>query len=218
MENELLKKLYLKPGFRVLIGIPPEQGATVLGDTSSITLENNDTSSFDGLLLFVKDKIELKQALQSWATKMTSDIVVWIAYPKKTSGIITDLKMEKWIDLEQYGLTPCGSASINETWTALRIKPILDVKTSGVGNMQIKTNSYSEFIDVDNKKVYPPADLSTMFLQHPNAAEFFKRLAYSHQKEYVLWILTAKQEATRVNRLQKMIELLSIGKKSPTIK
>jgi hypothetical protein len=218
MDNPLLKKLYLKPGFKVLIGIPPEQGALILGDTSSITLNSDLTDPFDALLLFVKDSTELKEALNTWADKITSEVIVWIAYPKKSSGIPTDLKMAKWDELEQYQLSPCGSASIDDSWTGLRIKPISDVKSSGVGNTQIKTNDLSEFIDVDNKKVYPPADLSKMFLQHPNAAAFFKTLAYSHQKEYVLWILTAKQEATRVNRLQKTIELLSIGKKYPTMK
>jgi hypothetical protein len=218
MDNPLLKKLYLKPGFKVLIGIPPEQGASILGDTSSITLNSDLTDPFDGLLLFVKDSTELNEALNTWADKITSEVIVWIAYPKKSSGIPTDLKMAKWDELDQYQLSPCGSASIDDTWTGLRIKPISDVKSSGVGNTQIKTNELSEFIDVDNKKVYPPADLSKMFLQHPNAAAFFKTLAYSHQKEYVLWILTAKQEATRVNRLQKTIEMLSIGKKYPTMK
>ncbi|MEJ7559389.1 MAG: YdeI/OmpD-associated family protein [Pedobacter sp.] len=216
MENALLKKLYLKPGSKVLIGNLPEQGLSLLGDTSSITLINNPTEPFNALLLFVKNSTELKEALNTWASKITFEVIVWIAYPKKSSGVPTDLKMAKWEELDQYQLSPCGSASIDDTWTGLRIKPILDVKSSGVGNTQIKANEFSEFIDVDNKKVYPPADLSTMFLQHPNAAVFFKELAYSHQKEYVLWILTAKQEATRVNRLQKTIEMLSIEKKSPT--
>ena len=218
MENALLKKLYLKPGFKVLIGILPEQSSLVLGDTSSITLNNGPEEPFDALILFIKNSTELKEALNIWASKITSNVIVWIAYPKKSSGIPTDLKMAKWEELDQYQLSPCGSAAIDDTWTGLRIKPISDVKSSGVGNTQIKANEFSEFIDVDNKKVYPPADLSTMFLQHPNAAAFFKELAYSHQKEYVLWILTAKQEATRVNRLQKTIEMLSIGKKSPTMK
>lgn len=218
MENALLKKLYLKPGFKLLIGIPPEEGASILGDISSITLNNDLKESFDVLLLFVKNSMELKEALGNWADKITSQVIVWIAYPKKSSGIPTDLKMAKWEELDQYQLSPCGSASINEIWTGLRIKPVSDVKSSGVGNTQIKTNEFSEFIDVDNKKIYPPADLSKMFLQHPNSAAFFKSLAYSHQKEYALWILTAKQESTRTSRLQKTIEMLSIGKKSPTMK
>ena len=218
MENALLKKLYMKPGFKVFIGILPEKGLSILGDTSSITLTNDPNEPFDALLLFIKNSTELKEALNIWASKIISNVIVWIAYPKKSSGIPTDLKMAKWEELDQYQLSPCGSAAIDDTWTGLRIKPISDVKSSGAGNKQIKANEFSEFIDVDNKKVYPPADLCKLFLQHPNAAAFFKELAYSHQKEYVLWILTAKQEATRINRLQKTIEMLSIGKKNPTMK
>ena len=218
MENALLKKLYFKPGMKVVIGTLPEGGESILGDTSAINITNEDDPNIDALLLFVKDSIALKASLKIWAPRINSNLVVWIAYPKKSSGIVTDLKMAKWEELTEYQLSPCGSASIDDNWTAMRIKPLGDIKSSGVGNTQIKTNEYAEFIDVDNKKVYPPADLSTLFLQHPNAAAFFKTLAYSHQKEYVMWILTAKQEATRVNRLQKTIELLSIGKKNPTEK
>jgi hypothetical protein len=218
MENALLKKLYFKPGFKVLTEISAVEVASILGDISSIELTIVNVGAYDGILLFVKNRTELKQALKTWADRMTSDVITWIAYPKKKSGIITDLKMGKWDELEKYALSPCATASINDNWTALRIKPIADIKQSGVGNTQIKANYFAEFIDVDNKKVYPPADLSKLFLQHPNASAFFKELAYSHQKEYVLWIVTAKQEATRASRLQKTIEMLSIGKKYPTMK
>ncbi|MNY58036.1 hypothetical protein D3C86_1943270 [compost metagenome] len=55
-------------------------------------------------------------------------------------------------------------------------------------------------------------------MQHPKEQEFFNSLAYSHKKEYVLWILTAKQEKTKASRLEKTIELLKAGKKNPTMK
>ena len=218
MENALLKKLYLKPGSKIFTNLPIEQVASIFGNISLVEFTNEIVGNHDGVLLFVKNSEELRQALKTWASYITSVVVSWIAYPKKTSGITTDLKMAKWVELEEYGLSPCGSASINDTWTGMRIKPAGDIKSSGVGNKEIADNAFSEFIDVTNKKVYPPADLSKMFLQHPNAAEFFKELAYSHQKEYVLWILTAKQAATRTNRLQKTIEMLSNGKKYPTMK
>jgi hypothetical protein len=218
MENVILKKLYFKPGSKIFTNLPIEKLASIFGDISSVEFTSETVGNRNGVLLFMKNTEELRQALKTWASYITKDVVSWITYPKKTSGITTDLKMAKWVELEEYGLSPCGSASIDETWTGMRIKPARDIKSSGVGNKDIADNTFSEFIDVTNKKVYPPADLSKMFLQHPNAAEFFKELAYSHQKEYVLWILTAKQAATRTNRLQKTIEMLSIGKKYPTMK
>ncbi|TKC09453.1 YdeI/OmpD-associated family protein [Pedobacter frigoris] len=218
MENPLLKKLNFKPAFKILLVNEPDNVADVLGDSSSIEILQQTHELFDGLLVFVKDSRELTQQLSAWGPKIRDKAIVWIAYPKKSSGIVSDLKMEKWIELDAYNLTPCASASIDDTWTGIRIKPKGSVKTSGVGNNEIRKNEFAEFIDVEHKKVTVPPDLGRLFLQHPEASAFFESLAYSHKKEYVLWILTAKQEATRVNRLQKTLEMLLTGKKNPTMK
>jgi len=210
--------MYFKPGFKVLLANAPENGAAILGDISSVTLVNKDADHYNGLLLFVKDSSDLIRELKIWAPQIDDKKTVWVAYPKKTSGIVTDLKMEKWKELDLYKLTPCGSAAIDDTWTGLRIKPIDQVKTSGVGNNEIKNNEFSEFIDVENKNVTAPPELASLFLRYSEAQIFFDALAYSHKKEYVLWILTAKQESTKNTRLQKTIEMLLAGKKNPTMK
>jgi len=216
MENNLLKKLNFKPGAKVIGINAPGDVAAVFGNTSGVTLVDKYDADYTGLLIFITNSLELKEALSAWSGKIGDNKTVWFAYPKKSSGIPTDLKMEKWKELEEFNLTPCASAAINDTWTGIRIKPIDQVKKSGVGNQEIKNNEYAEFIDVENKKVTAPPNLSRLLLQHPQAADFFKSLAYSHQKEYVLWILTAKQEATRTARLQKTIEMLLTGKRNPT--
>ncbi len=218
MENLLLKKLNFKPGFKILLANEPDNIADLLGDTSSIEILQQRNEVYDGLLAFVKDSGELAEQLSVWAPKIKDKTVVWIAYPKKSSGIVSDLKMEKWSELDAHHLTPCASASIDDTWTGIRIKPKGSVKTSGVGNNEIRKNEFADFIDVEHKKVTVPPELARLFLQHPEASAFFESLAYSHKKEYVLWILTAKQEATRVNRLQKTLEMLLTGKKNPTMK
>ncbi|WP_316814566.1 YdeI/OmpD-associated family protein [Pedobacter nyackensis] len=217
MENGLLKKLLFKPGFRILVANTPENLQAILGDTSSIEISEKINEPHQGMLFFAKNSIELDRLLADFGSTI-NDQIVWIAYPKKNSGIETDLKMEKWAALELYKLTPCASAAIDEIWTGLRIKPIAAVKTSGVGNNEIKNNSFAEFIDVENKKVTAPPDLDKLLIQHPEAKEFFESLAYSHKKEYVLWILTAKQEKTKVDRLEKTLAMLKMGKKNPTMK
>ncbi|MEJ2881111.1 YdeI/OmpD-associated family protein [Pedobacter sp. GR22-6] len=218
MENALLKKMFFKPAFTLILANAPENAGAILGNIQEISIVSEEAKIFDALLLFVKNSTELSQQLSIWGPKIADKTLVWIAYPKKTSGIATDLKMEKWQELEPYQLTPCGSAAIDETWTGLRIKPVGSVKSSGIGNQQIKTNEFSEFINVDQKTVTAPPELARLFLQHPQAGQYFESLAYSHKKEYVIWILTAKQEATRINRLQKTIEMLMTGKKNPTEK
>jgi hypothetical protein len=44
---------------------------------------------------------------------------------------------------------------------------------------------------------------------------FFEKLSYTHRKEYCCWITEARKEETRSNRLEKAIEMLSKGVKTP---
>jgi hypothetical protein len=44
---------------------------------------------------------------------------------------------------------------------------------------------------------------------------FFKKLSYTHRKEYCCWITDAKKEETRLMRLEKAIEMLKKGVSTP---
>jgi len=54
----------------------------------------------------------------------------------------------------------------------------------------------------------PPAYIATAFKAVPEAWDYFKTLAPSHQRRYFGWIHMAKQDATRQRRLREAIELL----------
>jgi uncharacterized protein YdeI (YjbR/CyaY-like superfamily) len=43
----------------------------------------------------------------------------------------------------------------------------------------------------------------------------FDKLAFSHRREYVEWVITAKREETRNARLQGTIDRLLAGLKNP---
>ena len=43
----------------------------------------------------------------------------------------------------------------------------------------------------------------------------FDKLSYSHKREYVRWITGAKREETRASRLEKSVEMLRGGVKTP---
>jgi len=67
--------------------------------------------------------------------------------------------------------------------------------------------------DVEPRVVKVPADLLQEFKKDKNAGAFFDKLAYTHQREYVMWIEEAKREETRQNRIAKTIEMLKQGKR-----
>jgi hypothetical protein len=66
--------------------------------------------------------------------------------------------------------------------------------------------------DLDPRQVELPPDLQQALEANPKAHEYFIRLSYTHQREYVLWVTEAKRDQTRMDRVQRTIELLIQGK------
>jgi uncharacterized protein YdeI (YjbR/CyaY-like superfamily) len=53
-----------------------------------------------------------------------------------------------------------------------------------------------------------PDDVQRHLEKNPIAFEKYQKLSYTHQKEYINWILDAKIIETRQNRIEKMIKKL----------
>ncbi|HTR01540.1 MAG TPA: YdeI/OmpD-associated family protein [Candidatus Acidoferrum sp.] len=66
-------------------------------------------------------------------------------------------------------------------------------------------------LDTDERTVEVPDDLVQALKKARGAWEKWEKLSYTHRKEHVEAVLGAKQEATRVRRVQKAVELL-LGK------
>lgn len=162
-----------------------------------------------GILLFVKNSGELKTFLPQIIPILKPETIFWIAYPKKSSGVISDLEMTgNWRETEKYGLQIVASASIDKTWTALRLRPKTLIKKSTISNTAIQNSELNQFIDTKNRVIILPEDVKQYLEKEQVAFKKYQKLAYSHQKEYLVWILTAKQEKTRTGRVFKMIEKL----------
>lgn len=67
--------------------------------------------------------------------------------------------------------------------------------------------------DTEPRVVKIPEDLMNEFKKEQAAKAFFDKLSYTHQKEYVTWILEAKKEETRQNRIIKTMEMLKKGQR-----
>ena len=53
---------------------------------------------------------------------------MWITYPKKTSGVESDLSREEvWDAMAATGWRPVAQVAIDEVWSALRFRPIEDM-------------------------------------------------------------------------------------------
>lgn len=68
--------------------------------------------------------------------------------------------------------------------------------------------------DTEPRVIDIPDDLKKALESDLEAGIFFKRLSYSHQREWVNWIQEAKREGTRQDRIIQTVEMLHQGKKS----
>lgn len=218
--NALAKKLLIKPGTSWLFYNAPEDYLTLLNPLlEGIKTHFEPGGQFDGIQLFALNNDELNESMGLIGPLVKPDTIAWVCYPKKSSGIKSDLAMTgDWNVMTQYKLEVVAAASINEIWTAIRMRPIGLAKKSNTTNAEIKQNDYSAYIDVDNKKVHLPDDVEEALKTIPEVFSYYNSLSYSHKKEYILWIVTSKQEKTRHNRLVKMVEMLLNKKKNPNDK
>jgi hypothetical protein len=67
--------------------------------------------------------------------------------------------------------------------------------------------------DSEPRVVNVPEDLRVALEADPSARSFFDKLAYSHQREYVMWIEEAKRPETRQKRIQGIVQMLKEGKR-----
>jgi len=57
------------------------------------------------------------------------DALLWICYPKGTSGVKTDVNRDiLWKHLAGRGIRPVTMLAIDETWSAMRMRPVELVK------------------------------------------------------------------------------------------
>lgn len=218
--SPLAKKLKVKPGKHwLLFNAPANYLASLEPLPDGATIGYEAKGNFDGVQLFVKNSAELAAGLKVIAAVLKPDTVLWIAYPKKSSGIKTDLEMMgSWDEPAKYGLKTVSAAAIDEVWTALRFRPEGQSKMSEGRNDSVRQNEHGAYIDVDNKIITLPDEIKSVLQKNQQALANYEKLSYSNRKEYVLWILTAKQEKTREERLVKMVEKLVTGKKNPSEK
>ena len=208
----LSKKLHLKPGMRVAVVNAPSGFAGALGKTSKAPL--------DLVLLFALNRKELTKQWQDALMSVNRDGALWVAYPKKSSGIETDLGMGEWEVTQGSGWNPVAVIAIDDTWSAVRFRhaPGLDKKRATRQDESIRDADGAVCVDRKNRAVSAPKDLQKLLAKNAKALGAFDALSFTNRKEFVVWIVEAKKPETRAARLAKTVETLSMGRKNPSDK
>jgi hypothetical protein len=118
----LIKKLGIKEGFRIGLVDAPKTFLKTLGKLpAKAKVISNLTPPLDVILVFVKAERTLSMKFPILAEKLTANGMIWVAWPKKASGVATDLSFDpvQRIGLD-CGLVDVKICAIDETWSGLK--------------------------------------------------------------------------------------------------
>lgn len=115
----LPKKLGIKPGHRVgLLAAPADFELRELPE--DVRLVRRAQGRFDVIVFFTRRAVELERRLPRLRELLQSNGGLWVGWPKKSSGVVTDLDFNavqrRGLDL---GLVDNKICAIDETWSGL---------------------------------------------------------------------------------------------------
>ncbi len=180
------------------------------GNTKIDEVNKTGSAAYDMVVLFTLNSAELKQFGDAAIKSLKKNGALWIAYPKKSSGIKSDLtRDEGWEFLDPYQLRGVSNIAFDDTWSGLRFKTDPDGKTHNERMTEYKENKKNP----EARTVVVPDDFQAALDANPMALMIFNKFAFTHRKEYVRWIESAKKQETREGRIQKAIERIAEGVK-----
>ncbi len=215
MPTTLSQKLRIKERDTLLVlNGPASFKSTLEGLPNHVTVSGN-AKNYQQIHWFVKDRKQMEKELGKVLKLLKDEVLCWIYYPKGTSGVQTDLTRDKgWDELLKHDeLQWISLISFDDTWStfAFRLKTEKDKQKES----KPKERPIFDYIDAGKKIVRLPTDFEKALKKSRKANQFLESLSFTNKKEYVEWIVTAKREETRKERVTGSIERLEKGWKNP---
>ena len=119
----LVKKLGFKEGYRASYVNAPEHFGELLGELpDGVEVRADLTGPLDLIVCFVTERRMLQQRLKGLRRAMQTDGMLWIAWPKQSSGVETDVTEDVVREVTlPTGLVDTKVCAIDETWSGLRL-------------------------------------------------------------------------------------------------
>jgi hypothetical protein len=116
----LLKKLRYKDEYNAIaLNVPSN-----LSKFSELFSESSPLKA-EFTILFIRNEEELNSLFKPTMLLAEHDSVFWLAYPKGSSGVKTDINRDIiWDLLKPQGYRPVSMISLDKTWSAMRVRPV----------------------------------------------------------------------------------------------
>jgi hypothetical protein len=217
MANTITQKLKIKEGAVLLaLNAPPEFKKNI-GTLPAGAKIITTGATYDQVHWFVLNKKQMVQEMAKVLKLVKGDAILWIYYPKGTSKIQTDLTRDKgWEPLLAHGdkLTWISLISFDDTWSVFGCRS----KTEADRKKESKPKEEREvfrYVNPQTKEIRLPDDLAGALKKNKKQSDFFQTLSFTNKREYIEWVVTAKRDETRKERVKGTVERLGKGWKNP---
>jgi len=216
MAASIADKLRIKPQFTLLtLHAPVDYKKGLQGLPAGVKITDSG-KEYNQVHWFVMSKAQLEKEMSKVMKLVNSEVTVWVYYPKVSSKIQTDLTRDKGWDCllaESDKLTWISLISFNDTWSVFgfRAKTEADKKKEA----KPKVREIFNWVNPETKEIKLPVDLAAALKKNKKEAAYFGTLSFTNKKEYIEWIVTAKREETRIERIKGTIERLGKQWKNP---
>ena len=216
MANSIAQKLRIKDNYSLLTLNAPKTFEKSLGKLPANVEISSSGKQYNQVHWFVLNRTQMEKEMSKVMKLLKPDVTIWVYYPKGTSGIQTDLTRDKgWDCLLAEGdkLTWISLISFDDTWSTFGFRP----KTEADKKKEAapKVREIFNWVNPKTKEVKLPDDLAAALKKNKKQNEYFQSLSFTNKKEYIEWIITAKQEKTRTERIEGIIERLGKQWKNP---
>lgn len=119
----LAKKLSLRDGQRVWFHAMPEGVRDEIDEYALELIPLDDPGQgVDAAHVFVTEKAELERLLGKLRDQVAPDGQVWVSWPKKASGVVTDIVEDAIRDVAlPLGFVDTKVCAVDDTWSGLKL-------------------------------------------------------------------------------------------------
>jgi hypothetical protein len=118
----LPKKLGIKDGFRVcLVKTPSDVHAELKSPLSACEVVHDGKAPLDFAMVFAQSRTELTKEFKRVAKLLAPAGMLWVSWPKKSSGVATDLNENVVRDIGlAAGLVDVKVCAVTDVWSGLK--------------------------------------------------------------------------------------------------
>jgi hypothetical protein len=120
--KSIVQKLGIKPGFRIFTsGLPVTYSEIVGSLPDAVKIVARPTAPLDMVHVFAIEAATLGSQLSVYRDAIQPDGTVWVSWPKKSSGVATDLTDQVVREAGlKLGLVDIKVCAIDDTWSGLK--------------------------------------------------------------------------------------------------